>query len=180
MAYWLDEAWHRWLEVDEIGTAAAGLYARCGSYIADEKTDGFIPTARARMYGTPEWIGRLVEVGLWSVEEKGFRDVRYLELNATRADIEQRKADAAKRQKRWRDRQSSSPKKSARKSRGSNALRDASLTAPPSPPSPNGEGKGGAGGRHAPDLDPMSRHCRTCDKPEANAIHIRSVGGRSA
>lgn len=102
MAYWLDEGWHSWLEVDTVGTAAAGLYARCGSYIADSKTDGFIPAARARMYGTPEWIARLVEVGLWTVEEHGYRDTRYFPLNATKAVIEQRKADAAQRQRRSR------------------------------------------------------------------------------
>lgn len=175
MAYWLDEGWHRWPEIMAVGTAVAGLYSRCGCYIADSKTDGFIPSAVARMYGTPEWIARLVEVGLWQIEEHGFRDTRYFPLNATKAEIEKRKADAADRQKRFRDRQASSPKKSTRKSRVSNALRDARLTAPPSPPSPNGEGQGGPGGRHKPDTDPMSQYCRICDRPAANAIHIRAV-----
>lgn len=102
MAYWLDEGWHGWPEIDAVGTAAAGLYSRCGSYIAHSQTDGFIPLARARMYGTPEWIGRLVEVGLWAVEEHGYRDTRYFPLNSTRAEIDKRKADAAERQRRAR------------------------------------------------------------------------------
>lgn len=175
MAYWLDEGWHGWPEIDEVGTAAAGLYSRCGSYIADRQTDGFIPSARARMYGTPEWIGRLVEVGLWAVEENGFRDTRYFPLNASKAEIEDRKKQAAERQKRFRDKQSRQPKRATRQSRASNALRDASVTVPPSPPSPSGKGSGGAGGRHAPDVDPLTRVCRTCDFPEANAVHIRVV-----
>ena len=168
MAYWLDEGWHSWPEIDAVGTAAAGLYSRCGSYIADAETDGFIPTARARMYGTPEWIGRLVEVGLWAVEENGFRDTRYFPLNATKAAIDDRKKKAAARQARYR------AQASKRQSRGSNASPDASLTMPPSPASPNGEGKG-ARGRHEPNLDPVSGHCRICDFPEANARHLRVV-----
>lgn len=169
MAYWVDEASHRWVQIDAAGTAAAGLYWRCGSYIADEKTDGFIPTARARMYGTPEWIARLVEVGLWAVEEHGFRDTRYLELNATKERIEDRKRQAAARQARH-----AAGKK--RQSRASDASPDASATRPPSPASPKGEEKGrGAGGRHEPDLDEMSGHCRICDFPAANNRHIRAV-----
>lgn len=168
MAYWLDEGWHSWPEIDAVGTAAAGLYSRCGSYIADAQTDGFIPTARARMYGTPEWIGRLVEVGLWAIEEHGFRDTRYFPLNSTKAEIEERKRKAAARQERYRHRSKS-------ESRVSDASRDASVTMPPSPASPNGEGARRAGGRHQPDLDPMSGHCRICDFPAANSRHLRAV-----
>lgn len=167
MAYWLDEGWHGWPEIDAVGTAAAGLYSRCGSYIADRETDGFIPTARARMYGTPEWIGRLVEVGLWAVEEHGFRDTRYFPLNATKAEIEERKRKAAARQERYRN-------KATRHSRVTDASRDAGVITPPSPASPNGEGER-ARGRHKPDLDPLNRVCKICDYPEANRQHIRSV-----
>jgi hypothetical protein len=171
MAYWLDEGWHGWPEIDAVGTAAAGLYSRCGSYIADSETDGFIPTARARMYGTPEWIGRLVEVGLWAVEEHGFRDTRYFPLNATKAEIEERKRKAAARQERYRN-------KAARQSRVSDASRDAGVITPPSPASPNGEGESRAEGRlHAPTLDPTGKHCTICDFPAANQRHLRLAGG---
>lgn len=136
MAYWLDEGWHNWPETDAAGTAAAGLYSRCGSFIADAQTDGFIPTARARMYGTPEWIGRLVEVGLWAVEEHGFRDTRYFPLNATKAEIEERRRKAAKRQQRWRDKKSATGE-----SRDSNASPNARVILSPSPASPEGEGE---------------------------------------
>jgi hypothetical protein len=185
MAYWLDEAWHRWLQIDEAGTAAAGLYARCGSYIADEGTDGFIPAARARMYGTPEWIQRLVEVGLWTVEEKGFRDVRYLELNVTKAEVEKRKKQAAQRQARYYDRVK-------RQSRASDASSDASVTGSPFPAPPYG-GKGGrtgrralrggpsppAGGRFSPHTydDDGTGSCLVCLLPFNNEVH--SVGEAS-
>lgn len=168
MAYWLDEGSHGWPEIDAVGTAVAGLYWRCGSYIADRKTDGFIPSARARMYGTPEWIARLVEVGLWTVEEHGFRDTRYLELNATKADLQKRKDEAAERQRRSR---------TSRRSH-TDVTRDTrvSHSAPvPSPPPPKGEGKGRTEGGHEPDLDPLGGHCRTCDFPAANNRHIRVI-----
>lgn len=134
MAYWLDEGWHRWPEIMRAGTGAAGLYARCGSYIADSRTDGFIESAVARMYGTPEWIQRLLDVGLWQVEEHGFRDTRYFPLNKTAAEIEKAKAAAVARQRRHR---------STRESRVTDASRHASLTKPPFPPP--SEGRAGTG-----------------------------------
>lgn len=131
MAYWLPEEWHRLSETDTVGTAAAGLYSRCGSFIADSETDGFIPAARARMYGTAEWIERLVGVGWWSVVEGGYRDEFYFPLNASKAEKDKRRTQAADRQKRHRN-------KRARESRVTSASRDASLTVPPFPP-PTGE-----------------------------------------
>lgn len=149
MAYWLDEAWHRWPEIAEVGTAAAGLYSRCGSYIADCETDGFIPSAVARMYGTPEWITRLVDVGLWTVEEKGFRDCRYLELNATKATKAKRNKDHAARQARYADRKT-------RQRRNSDASPDASATRLPIP-SPSGKGRASARA-----LRPVPDWCGRC------------------
>lgn len=162
VAYWIDEGSHSWPEIDEVGTAAAGLYWRCGSYIADRQTDGFIPSARARMYGTPEWIGRLVEVGLWTVEEGGFRDTRYFPLNATKAEIDERKKKAAARQQRFRGRQKT------RESPVSNALHDATLTMAPSPPPKGGKG-GGLVGPHT--YQPNGHECGRCPMPEHHAVH---------
>lgn len=168
MAYWLDEGWHNWTEIDEVGTAAAGLYARCGSYIADRQTDGFITAARARMYGTPEWIGRLVEVGLWTVEENGYRDMRYFQLNATKAEIEERKKKAAARQQRHRD----ASKSRTRKSRSSDASRNALLTTPPTP-------KKSRGGLVEPHPYPSGAHeCDRCTLPPQHSVH-RLAGGSS-
>jgi hypothetical protein len=140
MAYWLDEGWHRWPEIMQANTPAAGLYARCGAYIADCQTDGFVPAAVARMYGTPEWITRLVEVGLWQIEEHGFRDTRYFPLNATKAEIAERRRKDAERQ----------AKRRARESRVTPALRHAGLTTPPIPPPSGGKGLGSRGPRAVP------------------------------
>lgn len=166
MAYWLDEGWHNWPEIDAVGTAVAGLYSRCGSYIADAETDGFIPTARARMYGTPEWIGRLVDVGLWAVEEHGFRDTRYFPLNASKAEIEKRKADAAARQRRHRA-------QATRESRVTSASRHTSVTMPPFPPPSGGKGQGAR--EPHPYVDDGQGCCETCGLIPANRNHLRAV-----
>lgn len=149
MAYWLDEGWHRSPEIMQAGTPAAGLYARCGDYIADCQTDGFIPAAVARMYGTPEWITRLVEVGLWQIAEHGFRDTRYFALNASKAEIDKRKAAAAERQRRSR---------ATRESRVTSASRHTSVTRPPIPPPSGDRGRAREGLRAVPNW------CGRCNK----------------
>jgi hypothetical protein len=181
MAYWLDEASHRWPQIDEVGTAAAGLYWRCGSYIADEGTDGFIPTARARMYGTPEWIQRLVEVGLWTVDEKGFWDTRYLELNATKAEKDKRKMAAAARQRNYADRKrKGTTSKDAdasvtHKSRVSKASGDASPY-----PSPLRGDRGGRGSASHPFADDGTGICSVCNLIAPHRNHIIAVDGRAS
>lgn len=149
MAYWLDEAWHRWPEIAEAGTAAAGLYSRCGSYIADSGTDGFVPSAIARMYGTHEWIQRLVGVGLWTVEEKGFRDQRYFPLNKTKKEIDDLKASAAARQRAHYRRKTSRVSDASSHASGSHHL-----TRSPFPPPSEGKGKGAR---------PLPRWCGRCN-----------------
>jgi hypothetical protein len=169
MAYWLDEAWHRWTEIDEIGTAAAGLYSRCGAYIADTGTDGYIPAARARMYGTPEWIQRLVDVGLWTVEEDGFRDTRYFELNKSQEQIEAAKTAAATRQRKHQH-----AKKKPRSTRGNanaSVTRDSpvSNTSDDAFPYPSPFGGIGAGKRPTP-LRAVPDWCGRCNKNTRMAV----------
>lgn len=167
MAYWLDEAWHRWPEIAEAGTAAAGLYSRCGSYIADCGTDGIVPAAVARMYGTPEWIARLVEVGLWAVEERGFRDLRYFPLNPTVEERDRRKRQAADRQARY-----YAKKGKTRQQRNSDASSDASVTRSPYPP-PSGV-RAGARGAHRY-ADDGTGVCEACGLIPQHGSHLRSV-----
>lgn len=86
MAYWLDDGFDSWPETVSAGSPAAGLYTRCGSWIArniasGKLADSVVPQGVARMYGTSEWIQRLVSVGLWTIEGDGYRDTRYFELN---------------------------------------------------------------------------------------------------
>jgi hypothetical protein len=165
VAYWLDDGWHSWPEVVRAGTAAAGLYARCGCYIAgniERLRDAVVPVEVARMFGTPEWIQRLVDVGLWRTEEAGYRDMKYFPLNPTVEKVEQRKRQAADRQARYRK---------TRQSRGSNASRNGVSTLPPAPL------KGG--GLVEPHPYPTGAHeCDRCTLPPQHSVH-RLVGGPS-
>lgn len=138
MAYWLDDGFDTWPETLGAGTAAAGLYTRCGAWVArsiakGSIADAVVPGVLARAYGTSEWIQRLVDVGLWAVEGDGYRDTKYFELNPTPAQLQERKDAAAERQRRSRSRRSHGDV--TRDSRGSHS-------APSLPSSPKGEGRG--------------------------------------
>jgi hypothetical protein len=100
VAYWLDDGFDTWPETLMAGTPAAGLYTRCGAWIARNIANGklhdaVIPGALARSYGTAEWVARLVDVGLWAVEGDGYRDTRYFELNPTAARVKENREKKA-------------------------------------------------------------------------------------
>jgi hypothetical protein len=160
MAYQVDDSFDTWPEVIRAGSAAAGLYIRCGSWIARNTQDGFVPAELAAMYGTREWVSKLVDAGLWETEESGYRDVYYFhakngaKLNPTHDEYLARMEAARERTRKWREgskktgRKGQKPKESGDASRTSyvtdtervtHASRDASLSFPP----PKG-GKGSA------------------------------------
>lgn len=173
LAYWLDEGWHSWPEIVRAGTAAAGLYSRCGSYIADHATDGLIPAEVARMYGTVEWVQRLVDVGLWTVEGDGYRDERYFPLNPSRAVLDQRRKAAAERQRR--KRHGKQPRES-RVTPGGTTRVTAPLPESPRPPTGGSGTKRGAAGASAEKAhlfvdDGNNNGWCTCRLPRVNKIH---------
>lgn len=141
MAYWLDDGFDTWPETVRAGKAAAGLYVCCGAWIARSigngtATEPVVPAEIATMYGTPEWVAKLVAVGLWAVEGHGYRDVRYHAMgNPDAATVVKRKAAAAERQRRFRGRVT---RDKTRDSRTSNA---GSHDSPALPSSPKGEGR---------------------------------------
>lgn len=126
MVFLLDDDWDNDPRVSKAGTAAFGLYSRCGMWAARHLTDGFVPSEIATTYGTREWAARLVDVGLWQIREEGFQMPDYLVRNPTAEVVQKRRQQYAERQKRWRDKHS--------KKRGSNASNHASSNAAPSPP----------------------------------------------
>lgn len=82
------------------GNAAMGLWVRCGAWSMGQLTDGYIPDAVARMFGTEEEITRLLDVGLWTPEDGGYRfhawaeDGTGTQRQPTRQEIEdKRRAD---------------------------------------------------------------------------------------
>lgn len=115
--------------VARAGTAAFGLYSRCGVYVARHLLDGFVPSEVAAQYGTPEWTSRLLAAGLWETVPGGHFMPRYLVDNPSKEKVLAERKAKAERQQRWLNnkRSASSGKRrvSRRSSRQSdNASRD--------------------------------------------------------
>lgn len=84
------------------GTAAMGLYYRCGLYVAKQLLDGFIPSAVASQYGTPEWITKLTDAGLWETVPGGhYMPLYFAHSNPTREKVLADRKAKAERQARW-------------------------------------------------------------------------------
>lgn len=152
----LDDGFHNHLKTLKAGTAAVGLYCRCGSYAAQQLTDGFVPSEIAASYGTREWARRLVEAGLWEVADGGYRMPDYLDYNPSREKVLAERQAKAERQQRWREAQ-----RRRASSTSTGALRDAAPTRPdPTPP------KGGRGeGANRPEA------VDNCDRCDQNGMH---------
>jgi hypothetical protein len=88
------------------GNAATGLWAKCGAWSMRQLTDGFVPTAVVRQYGTNAQAQRLVDVGLWIAKDDGFLFHEWTQRQPSRAKVQaDREANAARIQ-RWRDKRS--------------------------------------------------------------------------
>lgn len=141
-------------EAHKAGTAAMGLYYRCGMYVARYLLDGHVPTQVAADYGTPEWIRRLTDAGLWVEETGGYWMPRYLaeDGNPSREKVLADRAAKAQRQARWLAAKQQSPAQTRRRvSRpSSSASNGASRVAPADDahplPTPYGVGDGAVGG----------------------------------
>lgn len=151
MAYWLDDGFDTWPEVVRVGSAAAGLYVRCGSWIARNTQDGIVPAEVATMYGTTEWVAKLLAVGLWSTEQAGYRDVRYFQMgNPTAEKVRARRQADADRKARWREKRHQSRRDTTRDSQQSHGVTDAVIPLSPAlPPSKEGQGRAPARARGA-------------------------------
>lgn len=88
------------------GTAAMGLYYRCGVYVARHLLDGFVPAEVAVQYGTPEWAKRLTDAGLWEPAQGGHLMPLYFKHgNPTRDKVLADRKAKAERQQRWLEKQ---------------------------------------------------------------------------
>jgi len=110
----IDDGFHCHTKVYAAGTAAVGLYVRCGSWVAQQATDGVIPQAVARQYGTPKMIKALIASGMWHQPSHGCKTCpavaagtyyihQYLERNPSRAELDAERKAKAQRQQRWRE-----------------------------------------------------------------------------
>jgi hypothetical protein len=95
--------------VARAGTAAMGLYYRCGVYVARHLLDGLVPTEIAAQYGTPEWTKRLLDAGLWEMVPGGQfgMPLYFAHGNPTREQVLAGRAMKAARQRKWLEKQRS-------------------------------------------------------------------------
>jgi hypothetical protein len=91
--------------VSRAGTAAFGLYARCGDYVARHLLDGFVPSDIAAQWATPEWTRKLLDVGLWETVSGGYFMPRYLADNPSKDKVLAERKARSERQQRWLDKQ---------------------------------------------------------------------------
>lgn len=103
MAFLLDDDWDNDPRVVRAGTAAFGLYSRCGMWVARHLTDGFVPTEVATTYGTREWAAKLVDADLWTTVGNGFLIPDYLVLNPSAEKVRLRRTLNSRRQALFRD-----------------------------------------------------------------------------
>jgi hypothetical protein len=110
----IDDGFHCHPKVLAAGTAAVGLYVRCGSWAAQQASDGVVPKQVARMYGTARMIRALIDVGLWhenghgcescpQLDANSYAIHQFLERNPSRVAIELDRQAKTERQQRWRD-----------------------------------------------------------------------------
>lgn len=109
------------------GTAAMGLYYRCGIYVAGQLLDGFVPSEIAAQYGTPEWVKRLTDAVLWEPVQGGYyMPLYFAHGNKTRERVLAERKAAAERQERWLE---NNRKPSSARQRVNNASHNASRDA---------------------------------------------------
>jgi len=133
------------LPAKKAGTAALGLYYLCGLWSARYLTDGHVPTEVAAGYGTAEWARKLVDAGLFLVEDGGYLMPLFLDDNPSAEKVQRERQAKAERQAKWLEKHrnpSSKPRRvSSASSRPSNGTsRDGSGDDAPPLPSPKGEG----------------------------------------
>jgi hypothetical protein len=155
------------------GTAALGLYYRCGNYVARKLLDGFVPADVSTLYGTPEWVRKLTDVGLWLAVPGGHDMPRYHSHgNPTRAKVLADREAKSQRQQRWLENQRNGRSETRRVSRRADRpSHDASRDGPEDaalPPSLTGrKGRSRSNGASAPraaEIKPKPPWCGECDE----------------
>lgn len=91
----IDDKFHSHPKVLTAGNSAVGLYVRCGSWVSDQLTDGFVPEQVARMYGTVKEIKALIDAGLWRRTVGGYTINDFLEYNPSAEEVKATRATRA-------------------------------------------------------------------------------------
>lgn len=99
----VDDGFHCHPKAMRAGTAALGLWVRCGSWSAQQLTEGFVPDEIVKLYGTQATAKALVAAGLFERVDGGYQMHQFLERNPSREKVEEERAAAVERQRRARD-----------------------------------------------------------------------------
>lgn len=144
----IDDGFHCHPKALAAGNAAVGLWTRLGAYCSDQLTDGFVPDAIARSYGTRTELQRLIDVrmidrGDHDAYGTGYWLHDYLDFNPSADKVREERAAAAERQRRARERRElqqeshpDSPDESHRKSRSESRRTSGVSHAAPTRPDP--------------------------------------------
>jgi hypothetical protein len=100
----VDDGFHSHPKVLRAGNAAVGLYVRCGSYSSDHLTNGHIPDAIAKLYGTEPQVNALLRERLWVTVPGGYLMPDFLEFNPSAEKVLAQRAAGAERQRAARER----------------------------------------------------------------------------
>jgi len=100
----VDDGFHCHPKVLAAGNAAMGMWARLGSYCAKYATNGVVPAAIVKAYGTRSERDRLLDVGWLTPHPDGYELHDYLDYNRTADQVIADREKAAERKRRQRDR----------------------------------------------------------------------------
>lgn len=175
----VDDDFHDHPKVQALNPGSVGLWTLCGSWSADNLTDGFVPAHIAQRKGGKNWgrfVDELVAAGLWDVvpadthvsntrvtrEYRSRRDMPagyqfhdWAEYQPTRDEVKAERARAAARQRAKRDR-TKAARHGVTQRRDVDAQRPPRNTAreevshDPDPYVPNGTSRGGPGTSDSP------------------------------
>ncbi len=164
----VDDQFHDHKKVRRLGKdrlPAAGLWSLCGSWAADNLTDGFVPTEVVqRSDPTEQYARRLVEVGFWEIAEQdgeaGYQFHDWDDHQPTRAEVLER-----------RERRAAAGRLGGRASAESRARARAEASASPHGPA-HGEALAQANGKQSstPSRPVPSRSSSSDSLSPANAI----------
>lgn len=99
----VDDGFHSHAKAMTAGTAALGLWVRCGSWSAYHLTDGFVPANVAREYGSASQVKALVTAGLWLAVDRGFQFNDFTDYNPTSEQVKADRGAAKERQRKARE-----------------------------------------------------------------------------
>lgn len=95
MWFRLDDKFHSHPKVLAAGNAAVGLYCRCGTWSADLGSDGRIPKATARHFGSAREIAALLRERLWLDDGDAYVMPDFLEFNPSASAVDERRGKRA-------------------------------------------------------------------------------------